>query len=194
MSDVSIIDYGLSFQQEQFALEYLDNGRNAKQAALYAGYAFPEVAGHRLCKNVKVARFIRDRRDEQLRLKHMTKDRVLEELAVIAGFDLGEVMSVDADGNPHLDMSLATREHTRALNSFETEREALMDGKGKDARQIGTITKVKIKTHDKLRALQMLADYLGITKQAQVNVQVNLDFGERMEARRLRALEGKTDG
>lgn len=168
-NSVSIIDYGLSFQQEQFALEYLANGRNAKQAALYAGYAFPEVAGHRLCKTVKVARFIRDKRDEQLRLSHMTKDMVLEELAHIAGFDLGRVMT-----NGALDPSKMAGEHTRALSSVE-------HGKA------GT----KVKTHDKLRALQMLADYLGITKQAQVNVQVNLDFGERMEARRLRALEGK---
>ena len=182
---VSIIDYGLSFQQEQFALEYLANGRNAKQAALYAGYASPEVTGHRLCKNVKVASFIRDRRDEQLRLQHLTKDRVLEEIAVVAGFDLGEVMSVDADGNPYLDMRKATSAHTRALQSFETEHVSLT-GTGR-----GRLSKVKIKAHDKLKALGMLADHFGITKQAQVNVQVNLDFGERMEARRLRALEGK---
>lgn len=168
-TQVSVADYGLNFQQQQFCLEYLANGGNGTQAAIYAGYAFPEIQASRLLKGAKVAKFIRDARDEALRAKHMTKDMVLEELAHLAGFDLGRVMT-----NGGLDPKKLVGEHTRALSAIEPGR-------------YGT----KVKTHDKLRALQMLADYLGITKQAQVNVQVNLDFGERMEARRLRALEGK---
>jgi phage terminase small subunit len=175
----------LNFQQETFARAYVVNGRNASGAAREAGYASPAETGYRLTKVPHVKAYIdyliareRELRDAQLRARHLTPDRIIEELSVMAGFDLGDLIVQGPDG-PRLDATRLKSEHTRALASIETEK-----GNGR--------TKVKIKAHDKLRALDMLAKVFGMIKDnSQVNVQVNVGFAERMAARRTRALEDR---
>lgn len=175
----------LTFQQETFVRAYLANGRNGRQAAIEAEYACPEQAAYRMLKTPHIKAYVdyltqreRELLNEQLRVRHMGPDRILEELAVIAGFDLGELIVQGPEG-PRLDATRIRNEHTRALSSIETDR-----GAGR--------TKVKIKTHDKLAALRLLMDHAGMIKQApQVALQVNIDFGERMAARRARALEDR---
>lgn len=52
--------------------------------------------------------------------------------------------------------------------------------------------KTKIKGPDRLAAIRLIGDVLGMLKPAaQVNVQVNADFGDLMEARMRRALEDR---
>ncbi len=55
---------------------------------------------------------------------------------------------------------------------------------------------VRIKLHDKLRALEMLARHLGVLKDPEMNVTVNIDLGDRIKRSRERVLHGgdKTDG
>lgn len=179
----------LNFQQEQFAKEYIANGGNGTRAAMAAGYSVPAQTASRLIRDPKVRAYLdalrqeqREAQDMALRARHLTKDRILEELAVIAGFDLGECIVQGPDG-PYLDASRIQGEHTRALAAIETERVSGPRG--------SRTTKVKIKTVDKLRALDMLMDHYGMKRQTQVAVQVNVDFGERMAMRRARALEDK---
>jgi len=166
----------LNFQQEQFALEWMANGGNGTQAAIAAGYACPTEQGSRLLAQPKVLAFIEARRAERraeldlaLREKHMTPDRILAELAEMAGFDLGELLT----DNGAVDRT-KIRAKAKQLQSVE------IDG-----------GKTKIKGPDRLAAFRLLMDHLGMLKQNQVNVQVNLDFGERMAARRARALEDR---
>lgn len=194
MNDVAVLDEeaalveALTFQQELFATEYVANGRNASRAARDADYANPDQSGYRLIRTPHVKAYVDfllkrqiELRDAQLQARHLTPARILEELAVIAGFDLGELIVQGPDG-PRLDATRLKGEHTRALASVETER-----GAGR--------TKVKIKTYDKLTALRLLMDHAGMIKQAPtVAVQINNDFGELMAARRARALEDRNDG
>lgn len=176
----------LNFQQELFVLEYMANGGKAGPAANAAGYAQPYTQGARLLKNVYVAAAIKFKRNEVHQQYHLGQDAILRELAAVAGFNLGDIMTFDAAGNPGIDLQKATREQTKALASIETER--VGNGRG----VIGT--KVKVKTLDKLAALRLLMDHLGMLRQNTVAVQVNLDFGERMAAANARALEGRRDG
>lgn len=166
----------LNFQQEQFALEYMANGGNGTRAAIAAGYSCPEQTASRLIRHPKVVKFIEARRAERraeldlmLREKHLTPDRIVAELSEMAGFDLGELLD---------DMGRVDRAKIKAkakqLQAVE------IDG-----------SKTKIKGPDRLAAMRLLMDHLGMLKQNQVNVQVNLDFGERMAMRRARALEDR---
>lgn len=190
MSEIAEVEYvnplnELSFQQEQFVLAYMANGGRAPDAAREAGYASPEIQGYRVVNTPRVRNAIEALRAERraaidlkLRKKHLTPDRILEELATIAGFDLGEVLVQGPDG-PRLDVTRLKSRHTRALQAIETERTS------------SATTKTKIKVYDKLAALRLLMDHLGMLKASTVAVQVNVDFGERMAARRARALEGR---
>lgn len=190
-TDVDLLDEeakllnDLNFQQEMFARAYVANGRNASAAAAEAGYGSPYAAGWRMIKTPWIKAYVdyllarqREEMDAQLRAKHLTPDRILEELAAVAGFDIGDMIVQGPDG-PRLDATRLKGEHTRVLQSIETER-----GSGK--------TKVKVKAYDKLKALDMLMDHLGMKRtQAQVSIQVNVGFAERMAARRARALEDR---
>jgi phage terminase small subunit len=176
----------LNFQQETFAREFVANGRNGTKAARDAGYASPDVTAYRMLRTPWIKAFIdfllarqRELLDQQLRAKHLSPDRLLEELAAIAGFDLGDLIVQTKDG-PMLDATRIKAEHTRALASIETET----GGKNR---------KVKIKTHDKIAAIRLLMDHAGMIKQgaSQTNIQINVGFAERMAARRARALEDR---
>jgi len=166
----------LNFQQEQFALEWMANGGNGTRAAEAAGYAHPEQQGSRLLSNAKVVKFIEAKRAERraeldlaLREKHLTPDRIIADLAEMAGWDLSLLLN----DNGVIDRAKIKR-NARQLQSVE------IDGH-----------KTKIKGPDRLAAYRLLMDHLGMLKQSQVNVQVNVGFAERMAARRARALEDR---
>ena len=166
----------LTFQEEQFALAYMANGGKVGAAAAEAGYAFPKVDGSRALARPRVVAYIEALRAERraeinlaLREKHWDKDRLLYELAAMAEFDLGDVL----DDRGIIDRS-KLKAKAKQLQSVE------VDG-----------GKTKIKGPDRLAALRMLAEHLGVTKGQQTNVQVNVDFGDLMAARMKRALEDR---
>lgn len=166
----------LNFQQEQFALEWLANGGNGRRAAMAAGYSSADDTACRLLNHPKVVAFIEAKRAErraaielELRDKHLTPTRIVADLSEMAGFDLGELL----DGQGRIDRTRIKRV-AKQLQAVE------IDG-----------AKTKIKGPDRLAAYRLLMDYLGMTKQNQVNVQVNVGFGERMALRRARALEDR---
>lgn len=174
----------LTFQQELYVLEYMANGGKGGKAAEAAGYGSPAVASSTLLSYPKIKAAIQFKKAERDKQYHLGQDAILRELAAVAGFNLGDIMTFDAAGNPGIDLAKATREQTKALASIETER--VGNGRG----VIGT--KVKVKTLDKLAALRLLMDHLGMLRTNTVAVQVNLDFGERMAAANARALEGQS--
>lgn len=190
--DVPGWDEMLSWSQQQFVLEYVANGfKNASKAALAAGYSHSGT-GHQLMRNKRVLEAVNYHKALYYQSRHMGRDRILFELANMAGFDMGEIMRVDENGDPHLDLSKATEEHTRVLKEIETTTERLVSGSGKNAKTVGTITKTKVKTHDKLAALRLLMQHLGMIQEG-VQVQVNLDFGERMAMRRAKVIDQTAD-
>lgn len=166
----------LSFEEELFALEWLSNGNNGTRAAEAAGYKCPASVSTRLLNRPRIKAFIEARRAERraeidlaLREKHITPDRIIADLSELAGFDLGDIL----DDQGRIDRS-KLKARAKSLAAVE------IDG-----------AKTKVKGPDRLAAYRLLMDHLGMTRQAQVNVQVNLDFGERMALRRARALEGR---
>lgn len=174
-SDDLLSDF--TFQQEQFIHEWFANGFNGTQAALAAGYATPTTTASQLLRKPHIKAYVeakrRERREEMdmaLRERHLSPDAILAQLAGIAGFDIGDLLT---DGR--IDRLKINGERTKALASVET------DG-----------GKTKVKTYDKLKALDMIMDHLGMKKttNTQVNVQIN-NFAERMAARKARLLEGK---
>ena len=85
-----------------FVREYIAAGcKNAKQAAIRAGYAggaSAEVTASRLLRNPRVAAEIEKAQGRLLRRHAISQDRLLRELANIAFFDLGELF--DENWNP----------------------------------------------------------------------------------------------
>lgn len=182
MTDLTTLDEDpaneLSFQEELFCREYIDNGENGVKAAEAAGYgggyAGQGVAASRLLKRPRVKAFLRHLKDEKLRELHITPDGLLAELAKMAGFALGDLL----DDSGYLDFSQLDAKSKAALKSVKRK-----------PGQYGT--SVEVEAHDKLKAIELLMNHAGMLKTGpQVAVQVNVDFGDRMAARRAKALEG----
>lgn len=138
-----------------FIEEYLIH-RNITQAAIKAGYSerTAHSQGSRLLKSVKVQEALSLERKKARMKFDITQERVLNELARIAFGVTADLVSIDDEGQVIFKSLDELDDDQKAfiseLNSTRVDREGIV-----------TIT-TKVKTYDKLRALEMLSRYLGL--------------------------------
>lgn len=137
----------LNAKQSAFCNEYLVDF-NATQAAIRAGYAKRTAnrTGPRLLSNVvvqgKVAELVAERSSES----RATIERIIRELCAIAFTRLTDIVYIDEDGLAKVrPTSVLTDDQQRAIESISQT-------------QFG----VKIKMHDKTRAIELLGRHLGM--------------------------------
>ncbi len=142
----------LTARQQAYAAAYIVS-LNATQAAKEAGYSAKTASqiGERLLRNVEVAAEIERLKRERSERTKIDADRVLQELARIAFFDIGKAFTPDGALKPLDEMDEDTR---RALAGLE------FVSLTSDGEHVGTLKKVKIA--DKLGALGKLAQHLGM--------------------------------
>jgi len=131
---------------------------NATQAAIRAGYSEKTAysMGQRLLKNVEVAKAISEAQAKRSKRTEITQDMVLAELAKIGFSDLRRVLTVTGNlsGPQEWDDSTAG-----AIASVEiVTRPGGFDDNGE--REVEHVA--KIKTWDKLSALEKLGKHLGM--------------------------------
>ena len=148
----------LNDRQEKFCREYLLD-LNATQAAIRAGYSETSagtIGSENMQKHAIVARIqeLADKRNARLEI---TTDRILAEYARIGFASVGTFTSVTSAGDPYMDLSKVGDDDWAAISEVQTED--YVDGRGEDAR---SVKKVKVKMHDKLRALDAMAKHVGI--------------------------------
>lgn len=150
----------LTPKRERFVQEYLID-LNATQAAIRAGYSrrTAEQQGSRLLRYAQVAAAVRAGRQAQAARLQMTADEVLEELAVIARSDIGDVLDFGSeDGAPRFrPVNTITPRARRAISAVKVKR--YVEGGGEDAR---TVEIVEFKLWSKDAALARLASHHGI--------------------------------
>jgi phage terminase small subunit len=134
-------------RERRFVEIYVETS-NATRSALAAGYGrnYNSAASiaPRLLKKIRIKEAV-----DQLHAQHMaeldfTPDRIVREIAKVAGVNAADFITMETqdDGTekPVIDFSRTTRRHLAAVSSVEN-----------------TDKGVKYKTHDKLKALDMLA-------------------------------------
>ena len=143
----------LTGKQRLFVAEYLIDF-NATRAAKEAGYSLrtaQQIGSKNMLKHV-----VKEAIDKAIRARleraKMDADEVLRELARIAGSDILSYVSFSAAGVGVRNSSELTRDEARALS----EVSETVNAQGQRS--------VKFKTHDKMRALDLLAKHLGIIK------------------------------
>ena len=143
----------LTPKQQRFVEEYLVD-LNATQAAIRAGYSRKTAASigeenlrkHEIQAAIQAAMKARQERTE------ITQDRVLAELAKIAFGDQRRVMTWGPSGVKLRDSSELTSDEAAIV--AEVSESVTAAG--------GTL---KLKTHDKVGALKLLGEHLGMFKQ-----------------------------
>lgn len=148
----------LNEKQLAFCHEYIVDF-NGTQSAIRAGYS-EKTAGaiaSRLLKDVKIQTRIRENIKERAERTEITADRVIREFAKIAFSNIKDVARWNASG------------------SFVTLK-AMEEVDGALIAEIGnTENGVKIKLHDKMKALEALAKHTGVYEERPAsNVDVNL--------------------
>ena len=143
-------------KQQLFVDEYLID-LNAKQAAIRAGYSVrrAEVTGCELLSDRKVSESIALRMKEREARTHITADRVLQELARIAFFDLRKLYN--EEGNLKLACDLDD-DAAAVLSGMETVEEFSHESGRK--KLVGHTKKAKV--FDKGAALALAMRHLGM--------------------------------
>lgn len=149
--------------QKVFVQEYLVD-LNATRAAKSAGYSEKSASeqGSRLLGNIKIQKAIQRAMQQRAERTQVTQDRVVTELARIAFGDLSEVMSWSSSGLSLKDSAELTADQLASIAEIsETSSEKSQS--------------MRIKRHDKVRALEILARHLGMLND-KLNISGGLDI------------------
>ena len=163
----------LNPKQERFAAEYLID-LNATQAAIRAGYSAKTAysQGERLLRHVEVAQAVQAGQKARAVRTEITQDRVLQELARIAFFDIRQLYRPDGTMKDPTEMDADT---AAALASIEV-REELDRGTGDEEADVvapgGAVRRkrgelvggytIKTRVFDKVATLQLAMRHLGM--------------------------------
>lgn len=144
----------LNRRQIMFVLEYLTD-LNATQAAIRAGYSerTAYAIGHKLLKNAEVKSAIENAMSRRAKRTEITADAVIQELAAVGFARVDEYLSWGQNG---LELKTSQNLTSQQLSAVSEVSET--------PNRHGKV--VRFKLHDKLRALELLGQHLGIFKVA----------------------------
>lgn len=151
------LNHILNPQKLLFVQEYLVD-HNPRKAAIRAGYAIhsASVTGSRLMREPLVAAAIEDEQLARADRMGITKDRILQELALIGFGNVKNFIKQDAEGqDTTVPINDLTHEDTAPLTEYSVETTG---GKIKTKR-------VRIKMADKRAALVDMGKHLGMFKE-----------------------------
>lgn len=145
---------------ERFVKEYLID-LNATKAAERAGYSKRTAysAGQRLLKNVEVAVALEKAHAKRAEKTDITAERVLRELGLIGFGDLKAVFDEDGRLKPIHELPDAV---SRSLGTVEVKRETVKRNVSGEIETDVTEQVIKIRTWDKIRALELLGRHLAL--------------------------------
>ena len=143
----------LTPKQQRFVEEYLID-LNATQAAIRAGYSAKtaEWIGPQLLGKSHVAAALAERMKDRVKRTEVTQDMVIAELVKIAFGDQRRVMTWGPSG-------VKLRESTELTG----DEAAIVSEVSESVTAAGG--SLKLKTHDKVGALKLLGEHLGMFKQ-----------------------------
>lgn len=172
----------LSPQHQRFVEEYLVD-LNGCQAAIRAGYSAKgaRTQASYLLANPNIWSAVEAGMTARGQRTKITADRVLRELGKIAFSDIRNIATWTETGVAFVP-SEEIDDMTAAAVQEVSEKSTYVAGKKKDEEGLVNVT-MKVKMHDKVRALEMCARHLGMFK----------DDADDEETKRLRALQGFTD-
>ena len=145
----------LTEKQQRFVEEYLVD-LNATQAAIRAGYSEKTATeqGARLLINVKVQDAIIEAKAKRSKRTEITQDRVLQEISRIAFSDIRQVIKWTSNA-----VTL------KSSDELDDDDAAMVS----EVSQTTTATggTLKIKVHDKMKALELAGRHLGLWEKSE---------------------------
>ena len=166
----------LTPRQERFVEAYA-SVPNGKAAAIAAGYSERSAGNQatRLLTHEGVKAAIRARGAAALARLEVTEERTMQELSAVGFGNIKDFLEWDTDRGlvvkDSVDIPYAL---AAAIASIE---EQTVESRNKDGSRIYIKTKLKIKLHPKLPALQLISEYLNLTDSMAPKVAVYIKTG-----------------
>lgn len=181
---------------EAFCLAYVRNNGNGTQAAIEAGYAkgSAHVRASQLISDPKVSARIDNLRRSKFKALHMGADEALAEIAKLARSNMGEVLHITPDGDPYVDLAKASPDFLASVS--EAVIEDFVDGREVDENGETIkrdVRRVKVKTHNKVAALTLIARTHGLLKD-KVEISASDSFAETMARAHARVAQARGEG
>ena len=126
---------------------------------------------------------IQRRQDNMSKKAEVTADYVIKKFKDIVEADLGDLLEIFEDGTARIDFTKATPAHLAALGEFTVDD--IKQGRGDDAIPV---QRIRVKFHDKLRALEALGRHLGLFND-KIEIKGELDLIRTIENRRKAIIE-----
>jgi hypothetical protein len=171
-------------RHEHFAREIVA-GKSAAEAYRNAGLVADRRSAWRVRHRSDVVRRIEElvateREQERQAMAaamdryQVTSDRVISELAKVGFANIYDLIEIDADGEPRVNLAAITRDEAAGLREISSEE--IGAGNAGTARKS---RRIKLKLGDKLGALIALAKHLGLFVEPSVNANILNYFSER---------------
>jgi phage terminase small subunit len=145
-------------QQEKLFIKSILKGMSTQEAALIAGYPQnPSDLGVALMSNPHIRNTIESHWADILHNEGINMLNVVREIAHIALFDPRAL--INPETGKYIPLHLLPRNVAAAVDSLDMEETEFND--------VSTVTRVKYKLSNKLKALQQLGEYLGLFNQTQ---------------------------
>lgn len=161
----------LSVRQSEFIDAFIANKGNASRAAIAAGYSEvgARVQGSRLLADPNIRAAIDKKLAITAAAAGLTIERVQAEIARNAFADPRRL--VDPETGKLKPLHELDDDTAATIASIENEE--LFEGSGKDRERVGTL--VKVKTNDKMKALELAGRHLGMfTEKVDVRVGIGI--------------------
>jgi len=154
---------GLSVKQHRFCLEYLSRpGMNATEAAIRAGYSekSAKVTASRLLTNANVQNKIAEIQKQWTKETGITAARIIEELKKLAFSNITDMYESWTQLKP---LDSVSDELTACIGEIATKVVKKNQGTSEDP-EIVDVEYIRVRMHDKLKAIWLLCRMLGFDK------------------------------
>ena len=161
----------LTAKEEAFCQFYAQTGHIHK-SAVSAGYS--PTSAHTLGSRVLRRPHIKERLAQlgsDIRAKYgSTLDRVIEELEILSFSNISDLIVVDEDGQAYLDIARASEDQLRAIETVKITSMEPVEVLGEYGEQEREVTKVEVRMHSKLKAIEHLVRMAKLGDLSEVNV------------------------
>lgn len=116
--------------------------------------------GHEMLQRPHVQAELARRRKEASEAAQADAESILRELRKVAFVNIGDFIQVDKDGNVKTTLKGKTPEQLAGL--LDVDMRVLMTEDSEDGTKSMKLVSMRFRTHDKLRALQLLGEHAGL--------------------------------
>jgi len=167
-------DLKLTKKEEGFCQYYAQTG-HLTNSAISAGYAkdSAHVTGSRMLRKAKIKSRLAELGMDIRKRYQAELDNVVNELSIMAFSSMSDLVVIDGNGIPYIDISRASEEQLRAIETYKVTDMPPIEVLGAYGEMEREVMKTEVKLYPKIAALKELVRMANLAAVDDINVHVN---------------------